>query len=91
MLNETVSHEPRNFGNLFTELIAYAIPFAILGLATNLFQIVDQTTYNHYMLKSGLDGVIVEDSYGMYAGSLYKIIMIPVSFAISFGQPLIPE
>ena len=91
LLNETVSHEPRNFGNLFTELIAYAIPFAILGLATNLFQIVDQTTYNHYMLKSGLDGVIVEDSYGMYAGSLYKIIMIPVSFAISFGQPLIPE
>lgn len=43
------------------------------------------------MLVSGLDGVIVEDSYGMYAGSLYKIIMIPVSFAISFGQPLIPE
>ncbi len=91
LLLETVPHEPRNFSNLFTELIAYAIPFAILGLATNLFQIVDQTTYNHYMLKSGLDGVIVEDSYGMYAGSLYKIIMIPVSFAISFGQPLIPE
>ena len=91
LLRKSVPHEPRNYGNLFTELISYAIPFAILGLATNLFQIVDQTTYNHYMLVSGLDGVIVEDSYGMYAGSLYKIIMIPVSFAISFGQPLIPE
>ena len=91
LLKQSVPHEPRNYGNLFAELISYAIPFAILGLATNLFQIVDQTTYNHYMLVSGLDGVIVEDSYGMYAGSLYKIIMIPVSFAISFGQPLIPE
>lgn len=91
LLKQSVPHEPRNYGNLFAELISYAIPFAILGLATNLFQIVDQTTYNHYMLLSGMDGVLVEDSYGMYAGSLYKIIMIPVSFAISFGQPLIPE
>ncbi|MDO4924388.1 MAG: polysaccharide biosynthesis protein [Turicibacter sp.] len=91
LLKQSVPHEPRNYGNLFAELISYAIPFAILGLATNLFQIVDQTTYNHYMLLSGLNGVLVEDSYGMYAGSLYKIIMIPVSFAISFGQPLIPE
>ena len=39
LLKQSVPHEPRNYGNLFAELISYAIPFAILGLATNLFQI----------------------------------------------------
>lgn len=91
LLSQSVSHEPRNYGSLFGELISYAIPFAILGLTTNLFQTVDQTTFNHYMIQGGVDKRLAEDLYGMYSQELYKIIMIPISFAIAFGQPLIPE
>lgn len=91
LLRQSVPHEPRNYSTLFAELISYAIPFAILGLATNLFQIVDQTTFNHYMIEGGVEKKLAEDLYGMYSQELYKIIMIPISFAIAFGQPLIPE
>ena len=88
---QSMAHEPRDCGNLFVELISYAIPFAILGLMTSLLQLVDQSTYNYYMIKGGFPTEQVESALGIYSGNLYKIIMIPVSFAIAFGQPLIPE
>lgn len=91
LLKQSVPHEERDYTKLFTELISYAIPFAILGLTTSLLQMVDQSTFNEYMLKGGFPTEKVEVAFGMYGGSLYKIIMIPVSFAIAFGQPLIPE
>jgi len=88
----SVPHEKRNFGPLFVELISYAIPFAILGLANNLFQIVDNMTFHHYMIQgAGVPNVLSEQLIGIYGGYLYKMIMIPVSFAIAFGQPLVPE
>lgn len=91
LYKQSVAHEPRDYNKLFIELVSYAVPFAILGLMTSLLQSVDQVTYNGYMVKGGFDSEIVEDAYGMYSGNLYKIIMIPVSFAIAFGQPLIPQ
>ena len=91
LYEQSVPHEPREYGKLFVELISYAIPFAILGLMTSLLQLVDQSTYNHYMIKGGFPIEQVESALGIYSGNLYKIIMIPVSFAIAFGQPLVPE
>lgn len=91
LLRQSVPHEPRSYTALFSELISYAIPFAVLGLTTTLLQMVDQSTFNHYMLEGGFPKDQVENAMGIYSGSLYKFIMIPVSFAIAFGQPLIPE
>lgn len=91
LYKQSVEHEPREYGKLFVELISYAIPFAILGLMTSLLQLVDQSTYNYYMIQGGFPVEDVETALGIYSGNLYKIIMIPVSFAIAFGQPLIPE
>ena len=34
---------------------------------------------------------IQKSYYGMYITELAKLIMIPVSFALAFGQPLVPE
>jgi len=92
LLEHSVSHPKRQFGTLFSELISYAIPFAVLGMATNLFQIVDNVTFHEYMIQgAGVEPIRSEQLMGMYGGFLYKIIMIPVSFAIAFGQPLVPE
>lgn len=91
LLKKSVPHEPRSYPALFSELISYAIPFAILGLTTTLLQMVDQSTFNHSMILGGFPKDQVETAMGIYSGSLYKFIMIPVSFAIAFGQPLIPE
>ena len=92
LLKTTVPHQKRTTGKLFTELISYAIPFAVLGLATSLFQFVDTMTFNRYMIHgAGINKVLSEQIFGIYGGTLNKIIMIPVSFAIAFGQPLVPE
>ena len=92
LLESSVTHPKRQFGSLFAELISYAIPFAVLGMATNLFQIIDNVTFHEYMIQgAGVEPIRSEQLMGMYGGYLYKIIMIPVSFAIAFGQPLVPE
>ena len=91
LLDEIVPHENHDVKKLFPELISYAIPFAVLGLAANLFQLIDQVTFNHFMRASGVSESISQATLGVYGASLFKIIMIPVSFAIAFGQPLIPE
>jgi len=90
LLKVSVPSENNDSRKLFSELISYAIPFAILGLGTILFQFIDQGTYNYFMMASGVSETVSQATYGVYA-SLYKIVMIPVSFAIAFGQPLIPE
>ena len=91
LLNEVVPHQKHDVLRLFPELISYAIPFAILGLATNLFQLVDLMTFNYFMMASGVSESLSQGTLGVYSASLFKILMIPVSFAIAFGQPLIPE
>ena len=92
LLKQTKPHKSHTSRELFTELISYAIPFAILGLATNSFQLVDTMTFNQNMIHgAGVDKVLSEQIFGIYGGTLNKIIMIPVSFAVAFGQPLVPE
>ena len=63
LLKQSVPHEERDYTKLFTELISYAIPFAILGLTTSLLQMVDQSTFNEYMLKGGFPTEKVENYY----------------------------
>lgn len=89
-LNKTTVHDPHSLKKLFKELLSYALPFAVLSLIASLFQLIDTMTFNPLMLRSGIDSELVEPIAGMYITGLFKIIMIPVSFAIAFGQPLMP-
>ena len=92
LLKESVPHQERNIKPLFLELVSYAVPFAILGLTMNLFQLIDSVTFNNHMIHgAGVPNVLSEQLFGIYSGLLTKIIMIPVAFAIAFGQPLVPE
>jgi len=91
LLLRTVDHPPRSTKKLFLELISYALPFAVLSLIANAFQFIDMMTFNRFLLNAGVPKEIAEATFGIYNTSLSKIIMIPVSFAIAFGQSLIPE
>ena len=83
--------EAGNIAHLFAELVSYAIPFAILGMATNAFQIIDNTTFVHTLSLYGFTAREAWQANGIFTGSMFKLLMIPVSFAIAFGQPLVPE
>ncbi|MCL1950608.1 MAG: polysaccharide biosynthesis protein [Turicibacter sp.] len=80
-----------DISHLFLELISYAIPFALLGLAANAYIIIDNGTLLGGLEHYGYNSLQATAAQGIFTGSLFKIIMIPVSFAIAFGQPLVPE
>jgi O-antigen/teichoic acid export membrane protein len=84
-------HPRRSIKELFKELLSYALPFAILSLSATWFQMIDTMTFNTGMLRANVDPELAEGLFGIFITALLKIVMIPVSFSIAFGQPLIPE
>lgn len=91
LLALTRPHPKRSTKVLFKELLSYALPFAILSLGPTWFQMIDLMTFNVGMLNAGVDLKLAQELFGLYSTALLKILMIPVSFSIAFGQPLIPE
>ena len=90
-LAECPPHPKRKPSRLFIEILGCSIPFALLGLATSLYQNIDTLHFHQLLTKSGLAVKTQKVYYGMYITELAKMIMIPVSFALAFGQPLVPE
>jgi len=91
LLALTKPHPRRDPTDLFKELLSYALPFALLSLVTTWFQVIDTMTFNSGMMANGADAELAHAVFGMYITALQKIIMIPVSFAIAFSQPLVPD
>ena len=91
LLKKSVVHNRRATSEMFRELLSYALPFALLSLVATWFQLIDTMTFNNGMINAGVDPELAESIFGIYATALSKIIMIPVSFAIAFGQPLVTE
>jgi O-antigen/teichoic acid export membrane protein len=91
LLALTRPHPRRPIKILFKELLSYALPFAIISLSATWFQTIDTMTFNAGMLSAGVDPELAEGLFGIFITALLKVVMIPVSFSIAFGQPLIPE
>ena len=91
LLKQSVPHPKRKLNVLFSEVIYCSVPFAFLGLATSLYQNIDTLNFHQLLTQSGMAVSIQKSYYGMYITELAKLIMIPVSFALAFGQPLVPE
>lgn len=74
---------------MYKELIMYAAPFVFVGLATPLYQLIDQFTFNRAMASIGL-AKISEEAYSIFNVWGQKLVIIPVTLATSFGLTLIP-
>ncbi|MCL6588109.1 MAG: polysaccharide biosynthesis protein, partial [Anoxybacillus sp.] len=75
--------------DMYKELIMYAAPFVFVGLATPLYQLIDQFTFNRAMTEIGL-AKISEEAYSIFNVWAQKLVIIPVTLATSFGLTLIP-
>ena len=91
LLKNSTRHQERSAFKLFKELLVYALPFAFLSLISMWFQMIDTTTFNTGMIRAEVDPFLAESLFGVYTMGLLKVVTIPVSFAIAFGQPLVPE
>ena len=75
--------------DMYKEVIAYIIPFVLVGVINPLYQFVDMITFNSAMKSIGL--AKVSDTYlGMLNLLTHKFVMIPVMVATGFSMALIP-
>lgn len=74
---------------LLGELLSYAGPFVIVGLAIPLYQVVDQFTFERAMVASGR-GDIWSAAYAGVNVYGHKIVIIPMTIAIGLSLSMLP-
>lgn len=76
-------------GALMKELMSYAGPFVMVGIAIPLVQMVDSFTFNKAMGVSGL-GDIAEQSLATINFYAHKLVIIPVTLATGLSLSIVP-
>lgn len=74
--------------DLFVELFRYAGPFVLVGLATPLYQLVDQFTFERAMAVVDHENWIT--SYAVIGSNGHKLILIPVTIATGLSLAILP-
>ncbi|MEC1070869.1 putative polysaccharide biosynthesis protein [Priestia megaterium] len=74
---------------MFKELISYAIPFVLVGLAIPIYQNIDTFTINVLFQSIGYKQDQAE-SINSVIGLAQILVMVPVSLATAFGMSLLP-
>ena len=87
LVNQTFSNNiPTK--NLFRELLSYSGPFIIVGLATSLYQLVDQFTFQRAMVAGGHEGW--EGALGAVNTYAHKLVIIPGTLATGLSLAILP-
>ncbi|GEN51743.1 putative polysaccharide biosynthesis protein [Halobacillus faecis] len=73
--------------DMFKELFAYAGPFILVGIATPLYQLVDQFTLEKAIKASGLE---YNNAFSIINFLSHKLIMIPVTLGLGLSLALLP-
>ncbi|ARI76750.1 putative polysaccharide biosynthesis protein [Halobacillus mangrovi] len=74
---------------MFKELFSYAGPFILVGIATPLYQLIDQFTFFKAMDAAGL-GERANGAFSAMNFLSHKLVMIPVTFGIGLSLALLP-
>ncbi|RLL47713.1 polysaccharide biosynthesis protein [Oceanobacillus piezotolerans] len=82
----TSNHIPTK--RLFKELLGYSGPFIIVGLATSLYQLVDQFTFARAMNAGGHSGW--EVALGAINTYAHKLVIIPGTIATGLSLAILP-
>lgn len=92
-INQYVSqqtfHSNLSTRDLIIELFSYAGPFILVGLATPLYQLVDQFTFQRAMLAIGAED-IWELTYAAINFLGHKLVIIPVTIATGLSLAILP-
>ncbi|CAM4234851.1 putative polysaccharide biosynthesis protein [Lederbergia lenta] len=75
--------------SMYKEILIYALPFVLVGIANPLFQFIDQITFNRAMAAAGKSAEAL-GSLGILNFTTHKLVIIPVSLATAFALTLVP-
>ncbi|MFV9510243.1 putative polysaccharide biosynthesis protein [Tepidibacillus sp. LV47] len=89
VLESKTIHEISLF-SMYKELMLYAIPFILVGLAIPIYQQIDTFTVNKALMSLGYTLGQAEDIFAILNQTSQKVIMIPVSLATALGLTIIP-
>ena len=74
---------------MFKELVTYAVPFVLVGLAIPIYQNIDTFTINMLFQSIGY-GQAKAETINSVIGLAQILVMVPVSLATAFSMSLIP-
>lgn len=90
LMSESVVNHQISLPAMYKELLSYAIPFVLVGLAIPIYQQIDTITMVKTLTLEGMTQAEAEAVYATVNQTTNKIIMIPVSLATALGLTLIP-
>lgn len=74
---------------ILLELLGYAGPFVLVGIATSLYQLIDEFTFHKAMAHINQESVAhIAFSVINYYG--HKVVILPVTVAIGLSSTLVP-
>lgn len=88
-INSHVNHQISTFG-MYKELLSYAIPFVIVGLAIPLYQLIDTFSLNKIFLTNG-HSMVQAETLNSVLGLTQTLVLIPVSLATALSLSIIPS
>lgn len=80
-----------SLGEMYKEILTYAAPFVLVGIANPLFQFIDQLTFTRAMLSLGIDKNHAVSAFSVLNFQSHKLVIIPVSLATGFSLTLVPS
>lgn len=75
---------------IFKDMLIAGIPFIVVAIALQLFQLVDMATFNRTMTEIGY-GETTDAMYGMLFMQIPQLVMIPLALATGFQNSLVPS
>lgn len=92
-LDEMLTHDRGNVQvslvEMYKEILIYAFPFVLVGIANPLYQYIDQNTFNRAMAAAGNADVAMVH-LEILNFTTHKLVIIPVSLATAFALTLVP-
>ncbi|MBN8209479.1 polysaccharide biosynthesis protein [Bacillus sp. NTK071] len=89
LAESTVDHNV-SLKDMYKEIITYALPFVVVGLAIPLYLQVDTFLINPALKSIGYNQPSYEEVFAIITGLAHKLIMIPVSLATALAMTIIP-
>jgi O-antigen/teichoic acid export membrane protein len=91
MEEQSTNMQELSLPTIYKEIISYAIPFVCVGLANQLYFLIDQGTVAHFLvLYFKMSHQQITDIIADLFTYDQKIVLIPVSLAIALGLSVVP-
>ncbi|WP_234943134.1 putative polysaccharide biosynthesis protein [Priestia megaterium] len=90
LYNESTVRKNIPLGSMYKELIAYAIPFVLVGLAIPFYQLIDTFMVNKLYMSIGYT-LKKAETINSVLGLTQTLVLIPVSLATALSLSLIPS